>query len=245
MKTKLVRGFLAVLALAFLVSPHSARAGTILWDDSHDTDSDELSGNFSAFAATMATAGHTLVELNGSAGAITPAALSGFDAFFLWDAETALTSSEITTLQNFVAAGGGLFVAYDVGTHLASNNALLAPYGLSLSTTASAASVSGFVPHPVTAGITTVDTALGGIVGTTGSAIDLTLANGSNNILAVSAGPQRVVVFGDTDTFKTRLANVDNRALVINIANYTAAPEPASLAILAMAGFAALFLRLR
>jgi hypothetical protein len=232
------------LFVTVLWSGHG-RAGTILWDDSHDTDTDELSGNFLPFATAMAAAGHTLVELNGAAGAITPAALSGVNAFFLWDAETALTSGEITTLQNFVAAGGGLFVAYDAGTNLASNNSLLAPYGLSMSASASAASVSGFVPHPVTAGITTVDTAAGGTVVTSGSAIDLTLGGGSSNILAVSAGPQRVVVFGDTDTFKTRLANVDNRALVTNIANYTTAPEPASVALLALAGFALLPLRRR
>jgi hypothetical protein len=244
MKTKLVRGFLAVLTLAFLVSPHSARAGTILWDDSHDTDGDELTGNFSAFAATMATAGHTLVELNGAPGAIKPAALSGVNAFFLWDAETALTSSEVTTLQNFVAAGGGLFVAYDAATNLTSNNALLAPYGLSMSTSALSATVSGFVPHPITAGISTISTSAGGTVGTTGSAIDLTVAGGSSNILAVSAAPQRVVVFGDTGTFNTVFANVDNRALVINIANFTTAPEPSSIVLLAVA-IASLSLRRR
>src|SRR5436853_2429725 len=90
---------LAIVGFFFSTSVWGA---TILWDDSHDADGDELTGNFSAFAATMAGAGFTVVELNGSPGAITPAALSGINAVFLWDAENALTSSEISTLQNFV-----------------------------------------------------------------------------------------------------------------------------------------------
>jgi hypothetical protein len=229
------------VVITFLVVILSARAqaGHILWDDSHDSDGDELSGNFSAFAATISSAGHTLTELNGVPGAITPAALNGVNAFFLFDAEQALTSSEVTTLQNFVAAGGGLFVAWDAGTNLASNNALLAPYGISINgTTASSASVTGFLSHPVTTGVSTIQTSFGTILAVTGSAIDLTVAGGTSDILAVSAAPYRVVVLGDTGTFNnagqgsTGIANVDNAKLAINIANFTSAPEPTSILLL-------------
>ena len=88
-----VFGLLVVFGLTLVLS-NQGRAATILWDDSHDTDGDELSGNTSAFAASMATAGHILLELDGVPGAITPTALVGVDAFFLWDAELALTTAK-------------------------------------------------------------------------------------------------------------------------------------------------------
>ena len=56
----------------------------------------------------------------------------------------------------------------------------------------------------------------------------------ANNILAASAGPHRVVVFGDTSSFEnagfsvTSIERADNRTLIINIANFTAAPEPST-----------------
>jgi hypothetical protein len=237
--------FILFMCLTLCCRP--ALAGKILWDDSHDTDGDELTGNFSGFAATMASAGQTLVELNGSPGAITPQALNGINAVFLWDAELALTNSEITALQNFVASGGGLFVAWDAGTNLASNNALLAPYGLLISDLdQSGASVSGFISHPVTAGVNTIQTSFGTTVGVTGSGIDLTVATGMSDILAVSAAPNRVVVFGDTGTFEnsgigiTSISQVDNAKLVVNIANFTTAPEPDSSILFAVAFVASL-----
>lgn len=49
-----------------------------MWDDSHDTSGDELSGNYSEFNSLVSGAGHTITELNGSPGAIA-AALSGID----------------------------------------------------------------------------------------------------------------------------------------------------------------------
>ncbi len=100
-----------ILLIAISLCCRSALAGRILWDDSHDTDGDELTGNYAAFATLMASAGQTLVELNGSPGAITPQALNGMNAVYLWDTELAFTNSEITALHNFVAAGGGMFVA--------------------------------------------------------------------------------------------------------------------------------------
>ena len=139
-----------------------------------------MSGNFSTFAATMAADGHNLIELDGGPGAITPVALGGVNAVFLWDNELALTDGEIATLQDFVAAGGGLFVAWDTGTNVRSDNMLLAPYGLALNgSTASSSIVSGFVAHPITMGVSTIETVAGTTVSATGGALDLTIADGS------------------------------------------------------------------
>jgi hypothetical protein len=125
-----------------------------------------------------------------------------------------------------------------------SNNLLLQPYGLSMNgTSVSNSSVSGFVTHPITAGVTTIETSFGTTVGATGSAIDLTIASGASDILAVSAAPNRVVVFGDTGTFNntgqgsTGITRVDNTRLIINIADFTTAPEPSTLLLLAFGGF--------
>ncbi len=120
---------------------------------------------------------------------------------------------------------------------LPTSNALLAPYGLSFDESMTAAStVSRFYPHPITAGVNTIETIFGATVGVSGSAIDLTVAGGTSDILAVSAAPYRVVAFGDTNTF-TGIAAADNAKLAINIANFTAVPEPsvAGLVIVAIA----------
>ncbi len=221
-------GFCCTTEICVTIPDCTPAAGGILWDDSHDTNGDELSGNYSVFAAALTGAGHVIAELDGAPGAITPAALSGFNAFFLMDPELALTGAEITTLQGFVAGGGGLFVAWDGGAETTSLNTMLTPYGLSFSganDVGGGTVISNFVSHPVTAGLSSFEFGAGAFVGTTGSAIDLSAA-ADPDILAVSGGTDRVVAIGDASMFKdTLIGDLDNELLAINIANYMLAPQ--------------------
>src|SRR5688500_5609302 len=107
---------LSLALLAFLVLSESKAAAaplSILFDDSHDTDGDELLGNFSELRTIALAAGHTIVELDGSAGALTPAVLASHDVVMVFDAELAFTTTEIANIQSFVSGGGLLFVAGD------------------------------------------------------------------------------------------------------------------------------------
>jgi len=226
------------ISLAFFYC-HVTEAGIILWDDSHDTNSDELTGNYSLFANTINNAGHIITELDGSPGSITQSSLVGSDALFIMDPEEGLTTSEITVIQNFVDAGGGLFVAWDGGSHTSSLNALLAPYGMSLggSNNVSKRLFSNFLMHPVTEGIGSITWAVGSTINTTGSAIDL-IAGADPKVLAVAAIPHRVVAIGDAGLFKDfYFGETDNELLTVNIADYTV-PEPATVLLIGLGGLA-------
>ena len=222
-----------------LVAATGVQAGTIIWDDSHDTNDDELNGNYSLFSSAIVGTGHSIVELEGSPGAINASVLAGFDALFIMDPESGLLSAEITTIHNFVDNGGGLFVAWDGGSHTASLNNLLAPYQISLAGVNNVGSplLSNFVPHPVVDGIGSIAFHAGSTINVAGSAISL-IAGGDPSVLAVAGPGCRVVVIGDASLFKDSLIGEgDNEGLTVNIANYTV-PEPAALSLLALGGLA-------
>lgn len=233
---------LAVVIAASLAT--GASAGVILWDDSHDTNGDELDGLFTGFAAAIRGAGHTISELDGVPGAITPEALEGVDGFMIMDAEAPLLASEIATLQAFVARGGGLFVSADTGFDFASQNTLLAPWGLSFGTDAmfpDGTVISNLVNHKVVDEIGSFGIDLGFEVETSGSAIDLVLG-GDFHTLGVAGNGDKVVALGDTTVFSDfgdfNINSLDNAALAVNIANWITTPAPSGLGLLMLVGVA-------
>lgn len=125
------------LAVLFATSL-GADSLNILWDDTHDTDGDELAGpspNYSEFAAIALALGHSITERD-APGDLTD--LSGFDLLMIVDAEVPFSAAEIAAIQGFVADGGELLVlgenpaAFDRSSH----NDLLSPWGVSFTTLA-------------------------------------------------------------------------------------------------------------
>jgi len=107
-------------------------AQTILFDDSHDGNGDELSGNLSSFASLLSNNGINIVEFDGSPGDLTSTVLASADALFIHDVELAYTSAEISAINDFVLDGGGLFISGNAPANFnqATNSVLMANFGI-------------------------------------------------------------------------------------------------------------------
>ena len=79
---------LTLLASLVLSAPIVAAPVSILVDDAHDTDGDELGTQFTVLQSMVVAAGHTIVEHDGLAGSLTAAVLASHDVLMVFDAET-------------------------------------------------------------------------------------------------------------------------------------------------------------
>ena len=240
---------LLILVLICSTLAISALAGNILWDDCHDANGDELNGNFSLLEDVIEAEGHSITELDGVAGDITAEVLAGYDALWIFDAEIALTAGEIVAIQDFVDAGGGLLVAFDVGCDLPSHNALLAPYSIELN--GDEIHSEGYVftmfnAHPVTDALDAVGIDYGSTLNIRAGAIVL-IAGDDDDVLAVH-GTQRVAVFGDTATFAdpnpagdTSIMQHDNVVLASNLVEWTTGGGPVSVDVQSWSNVKSLF----
>ena len=95
---------------------------------------------------------------------------------------------------NFISAKGILAIGDDgSGFQVANFNALVAPFGITYSDTPtdpSGRTVTGFVAHPVTAGISTLGVDFQLPMTVNSPAIDLTIGSGQDNILAAVTVPE-------------------------------------------------------
>jgi hypothetical protein len=192
--------------------------------------------------------GHTIVPLS-TFGA---GDLVGLDAVFVqhpYSGPQAFTASEISALQAFVSNGGGFVAAGEGGgssdSFVDNFNELVAPYGVTYAASASDPAghiVSGFVDHPVTAGITSFGVDFQRVMTSiSGPALDLTLGGGSDDALAVVdgvGGAGNVVLLTDVSMWKDPDAGpdypinaLDNQLLLENIVGY-AIPAPPAFALL-------------
>ena len=246
-----MRRFTTALVLLALLSMSTAKvaAGSlaILWDDTHDSAAeivpDELSGQYSEFATYVVADGHSMVELDGIPGDLTAAVLDDYDVLMVFDAEAEFTIDEVTAIQDFVTAGGLLFVAGDRpgAFSRASHNSLLAPYGVTFTTVDlidgtnlnPALDLSVFVADPLTAGLTAVDFFSSGtlaVVGPGTKVLGRTAAPGSHIGYAYGSNGA-VVVIADADNWSNNLLSPgDNEErLLANLLGHfaaLAAPTP-------------------
>jgi hypothetical protein len=232
------------MLLASLLVPTSSLAAApldILWDDSHDgveLTNDELAGNYSDFADLLEAEGHAITELDGTPGSITAAALLGYDVLMFFDSEREFTGGEVTVIQDFVTAGGKLFVAGDVLSPTtvfasASFNFLLLPYGVSFTTpdltNVAANDLTVFAVDPLTTGLTNVDMVASStlsVVGAGTKVLGSTAAPGNRVGYAYGANGA-VVVLSDSDLLINANLNAgDNEeTLIKNLLAFWAGPE--------------------
>ncbi len=102
------------------------------------------------------------------------------------------SGNNATLLRNvlsFVGGGGGVFLADAAnGFDVANFNDLVSPYGVTYAsspTDGSGRTVSGFVPHPLTQGVTQLGVDFQLPMTVTAPALDLTTGGGQDNVLAV------------------------------------------------------------
>jgi hypothetical protein len=148
--------------------------------------------NYDELRASIIAGGNTLVPRT----AFTSADLAGSDALILRETRAIsdnYTVEEIAAIHSYVAAGHGLLVAAEGGGFFTPDvigvlNELVAPYGIVYGDTrghSSGGVVTGFVPHPITAGIDTVGVLVDHPMSSiTSPAVDLTVGGGEDNILA-------------------------------------------------------------
>jgi hypothetical protein len=227
---------ISVAAACVLGGTSTADARPILIDESHGQRWSFYSNDrFDDARAELQNAGHTLANLPGVPGAITPAALAGYEVFFTGTLDDSYTPAEIAVLQGFVAGGGGVLVAHDSGWGsngaTPSVNDFLAPYGMQLAGNSIGAGgliVSGFESHCLTEGIETLGLDyLREISSITSPALDLTL--GPIEILAIfDDGGGWVIVISDDSLWSDPgagsdydLYDFDNLTMLLNAFGYT------------------------
>lgn len=225
-------GLLVVLCL--LNAAGTAAANTVLCDNSHGQPVPLITdARFSLARAAITGAGHSLAQLSGSPGAITSAALAGYDVFYTGTLNQSFTAAEITVLQSFVSAGGGVIVAHDGGfssdSATPSVNTFLQPYGMQLalvSTYPSGVVVSGF-DHCLTANVNTLGMDyVRELTAVTPPAEDLT--TGSIQVLALYEAAGWVIFIADESMWTNPgtgadydLDDFDNQTMLLNAFGYS------------------------
>ena len=204
------------------VSAGVRRAVRILFDDTHDSDDDDLYGNYYYWYLNMTALGYNVTQL--TVGPINSTVLEGYDVLVLPDPEIPFSSDEIAAIQEFISKGGSLNVWLDYGGDWDSLNELLAPYGI----TCPGVSIEGlgnitvFAPHPVTAGLSSVIFKVWWPINVTGSAEAVAWDEYGNAVIAVYEGNEtgKIVVIADSNQFwkdpEIGLPAADNLKLAIN-----------------------------
>lgn len=201
----------------------------ILWDDTHDTNGDDLYTTFSTLYGSLIANGYTVVQLNETQGPITSTILANYHILVIPDPEAALSSSEITAIQSFISAGGRLWV---IGEWLGafdreSVNTLLAPYGIAFGTADFEGTITNMAVHPITSGVSWFTYILGSDVNVWDVAQQIAWYD-AYGVLAVWDDFSRVVAIGDSDVFEDVFLEGGNLQLGLNIIDWLAARPPAA-----------------
>ena len=191
----------------------------LLWDDIHDTDGDDLYGNYSTCATMMAAMGINTVQV--STGTLSAAVLSGYDALVCIDEEAAYSPQEIVDVQNWIAAGGKLLMIGENGGafNLTSNNQLIAPYNMQFyAPTGYSTGAANLAPHPTTAGITNVSWAAGSAQNISAPAFWVGRTSSSQDVLTSNESGITVYIINDSNTMQdSYINNDDNYAYMENV----------------------------
>ncbi len=249
-------GYLVVLVVGLSSSVGAATIGLDAIHGREDAANLALGSHFSAMRSELVSAGHTLVNVTD----FSLAALDGVDIIMVTQprsSDKAFTSAQVSDIHNFVGSGRGLLAfaegGYTSDSTVENFNTLLLPYGATISTQATEGSgheVTGFVPHPVTSGISTISLDYQRrLVSINFPAIDLTIGSGADDCLAVVdgiGGAGNVVIMSDSAPFSnsttsdTNIYQDDNLLLLNNATNHIAVPEPSTFALLSLGAFALL-----
>lgn len=194
----------------------------LLWDDYHDSDGDDLYGNYSTLEGYMTSWGINATQL--SVGPITTAILAGYDILVLIDEEIEYSPQEITDIQNWIAGGGKLLmIGENSGAfNMASNNLLLAPYNVQF-VGISTSYADNFATHPITAGLTYISWAAGSALTVNPPANYLAWDASMNYTLATNESGVTVVIIDDSNMMRNDgIMNDDNLLCMQNTFEFLA-----------------------
>jgi len=194
----------------------------LLWDETHDTDGDDLYGNYSNLAAMLPGWGINATQL--FMIPISAATLAGYDILVLIDNEGTYTNQEVADIQAWINGGGKLLM---IGENWGAfnptqNNLVIAPYGIQFYdapgyTTGS----SNFAPHPITAGLSMISWAAGDAVNVSAPAAALAWDNSNQYTIAINQGGGIVLVMCDSNMMdNSTIGNNNNTLCMQNVMNY-------------------------
>jgi len=202
---------------------------TILFDQTHATDS---IFSYSVWIAALNETGY-IVDVH-NAGPIEPAVLIGYDALVIPQAHDYYTSDELAAIQEFVSAGGGLFVIGDDEPDIYTQ--LTGFAGITWSWEWGCGGyTSDITPHPVTEGVETAyfSSPLSNLY-VSGQAQSLIRDYCGYVMLAASeAGAGKVVAIADEDSINDGyIGYADNLQLAINVIEWITIRPEHDLAVL-------------
>jgi hypothetical protein len=148
-----------------------------------------------------------------------------------FDTELAFTPDEVTVIQAWVAGGGLLFVAGETVTGTAfdeaSQNFLLAPYGVSFVSPDFNLDLGVFAVDPLTDGLTAVDFLSSSTVAVAGTGTKVLGSTSDNRIGFAYGADGAVVVVSDSDAFTNNLleSGDNEERLVKNLLAHFAGPD--------------------
>lgn len=187
----------------------------ILFDQTHGTDSIT---NYNTWVVSLTQRGY-VVDTH-TTGPIDSAVLAGYDVFVIAQAHDPYTSDELSAIQNFVVAGGGLLVIGDDQPYIYTD--LTGFAGISWMSGGVSGITTDITPHKVTQGVSSVylDAPVA-MMTVTGLAQDLVRDTAGNIMLAVSEHLGRVIGFADEGSlWNYGIAREDNLLLANNMIDW-------------------------
>jgi len=219
---------LSLWAVFPMAQPASAAIG-VLFDTGHQREALNISG-YSDMTADLTSRGFHFTEDND--GDITEADLSDNHILVIVQPEDALSITEISNIQNFVAAGHSLLLIsdrlYTDGREAV--NALLSPYNIQQFATLTDRGIyADITSHAITNEVSQYDQDTKGCNFTIvdSPALSLIRDEDGRTLVAASQVDGRIVVLSDESTFQQdSYNNPDNNILMRNVFNWLSHVDP-------------------
>jgi hypothetical protein len=219
---------LALNGLVFTAQPASAAVG-VLFDTGHQLDASDIS-DYSSMITDLTSRGFQFTE--DSDGDITEEDLSDNHILVIVEPDKALSTSEINSIQGFIATGHSLLLMSDEldASGRVAVNTLLSPYNIQQSTRLAAMGIyTSIASHAVTNGVSQYNHESEGVeFDIAGSpALSLIMDGDGDTLVAAWQAGARVVVISDENSFRrNRYNSPDNNILMRNIFDWLSAVEP-------------------
>jgi len=204
----------------------------IIWDLTHGVYLNyEPSGDFAPLVSALQANGYTVTT---TAVGVDTIDLSPYQIMVICvgsAADSAYTPSEVTAIEAFVQAGGGLFLIGDnPGAWPEHVNPVAQAFGVTTGQGDSVEPFNDFDPHPVTTGVSTLIPAAAGNLAVAPPSTVIgrdAMAQPVLTVAEVVSG--KVVIYGDVNTCSDGVTLADNQLFCENIFGWLTTPVPVEL----------------
>jgi len=213
--------------------PQATDEVDLLWDDIHDTDFDDLYGNYSTCYNLMRSLGYNVTQV--SEGTLNAALLDNYGVLVLIDTELDYTAEEVTDIQAWIDAGGKLLMVGENTNafNWLSNNEIIEPYDMQfVSPIIGTTGATNFAPHVITSGLNTLSWPSGSMQIYNTPAQQLAWDDMSNVSITINEAGVTVLVVNDSNMLENGyIYNDDNYQCATNIFEFLAAAGPPAVTV--------------